>query len=215
MKTLIRLLIFLCFALPTSAATVFVSQSGGSVSCGADGTQSTSSVSTFNSSQVAGNTYKLCGTITSQLAPNTSGSAGNIITLQWESNASVQVCNTTGALNLSGLSYYLLDSRTMKLDSNRMPEQWDESWNADPSLSELGIMATGGSSFTNTEIQEWHDWPSLPICKLLRWTDGLSSTAVSDSGRSKPTTMQPFAEFEQSLQYRDGIILLRLWRQVI
>jgi hypothetical protein len=105
--------IFVLSVSSAQAATHYVSQSGGSVSCGADGTQTTISVATFNSSEIAGDTYMLCGTITSGLIPATSGSAGNVIIVKWESNASLRVCDMTGglagAIQLGGRSYYKFD----------------------------------------------------------------------------------------------------------
>lgn len=74
---------------------VFVSQSGGSVSCGADGTQSTTAIGSVT--WTGGNTYKLCGTLTSAIAPTT-----NNLTIIFETGANVSpaVCPATGCLNL-------------------------------------------------------------------------------------------------------------------
>jgi len=98
----------------SNAATLYVSQSGGSVSCGGDGTQTTISVATLNSTGadwVAGNTNNLCGTITSQIVANGNGSSGNPIVLRWESNAVVNVCNgSSGAVNVGSHSWITLDT---------------------------------------------------------------------------------------------------------
>lgn len=51
----------------------------------------------------------MCGTITSAVSVGASGTSGNLITVQWESNASVQVCSTTGAVTIPGRSFVLLD----------------------------------------------------------------------------------------------------------
>jgi len=91
------------------AATVYVSQSAGSVSCGTDGAQSTTAVASVT--WAAGNTYKLCGTITSSVTVGASGTSGSPITLYFESGSSITeaVCPSTGCLNISGLSYIIVD----------------------------------------------------------------------------------------------------------
>src|ERR1039458_8383908 len=65
-------LMFVCllaFARYSSAATTYVSQSGGTFSGGsACNGQTAESVATFNSSQTASATYELCGVITTPLA---------------------------------------------------------------------------------------------------------------------------------------------------
>ena len=66
-----KILILLLLCTPAFGATVFVSQSGGSVSCGADGTQSTTAQASVT--WTAGNTYKICGTITSEMTIGASG----------------------------------------------------------------------------------------------------------------------------------------------
>lgn len=102
-------LVWLLFLVPCRAATVFVSQSGGSVSCGADGTQGTTALA--SATWTAGNTYKLCGTLTSAVAPSASGSSGNVITIFFESGSkiSMTVLPSTGGINLSGKSFITVD----------------------------------------------------------------------------------------------------------
>lgn len=101
----------LLFAASARATTIYVSQNGGTFSGGsACNGQTAISASTFNSTTLSvGETVYLCGTITSQLAPKNGGSSGNVVTLQWDTGASVQVCNTTAAVNIGGLSYLTLD----------------------------------------------------------------------------------------------------------
>ena len=97
---------------PAFAATVFVSQSGGTVSCGGDGSQSTTAVASLTSgSWTAGNTLKLCGTLTSALTAQGSGSSGSPITIFFETGAGMSnaVFPVTGAINLSGRSWIVVD----------------------------------------------------------------------------------------------------------
>lgn len=74
------------------AATVYVSDTGGSVSCGADGTQST--VLPSGVTWTAGNTYQLCGTFsTHTVTVGASGSTGNMIHIRFENNAKFSAAN--------------------------------------------------------------------------------------------------------------------------
>jgi hypothetical protein len=97
------------------ASTVYVSQSGGSVSCGADGTQSTESIATFNGgSQIAGNTYKLCGNFTTAMTPSSSGTSGSPITVFFETGAEFTpgVCPSNGCIDIQNLAYVVVDGGT-------------------------------------------------------------------------------------------------------
>jgi len=108
---ILGILLFPCI---TSATTLYVSQSGGSVSCGGDGTQTTISIATLNSTGAdwaAGNIINLCGTITTQIAANGNGSSGNPVTVRWESNGVVNVCNaSSGAINVGSHNWITLDT---------------------------------------------------------------------------------------------------------
>lgn len=99
-------LILVCFLLtaPAFGATVFVSQAGGSVSCGVDGTQSTTAIGSVT--WTSGNTYKFCGTITSTVTPS-----ANTITIFFETGAGISepVCPVTGCLNVSGRTGITID----------------------------------------------------------------------------------------------------------
>ena len=100
-----------------SGSTIFVSQSGGSVSCGADGTQTTISVATLNSTAgdwVAGNIIKVCGNITSQIVADGSGASGNPWTVIFETGASATttVWGSNGALVSNGHSHGVFDGGT-------------------------------------------------------------------------------------------------------
>lgn len=91
-----------------AASTVFVSQSGGSVSCGADGTQVTTALASVT--WTAGNTYKLCGPLTSRVNVTAAGTASALITIQFETGASISgaACTSTTAL-LTVKSFMLVD----------------------------------------------------------------------------------------------------------
>lgn len=109
MRTLI---IFALLCLPLHAATVFVSQAGGTVSCGADGSLSTTAVGSVGT-LVGGNTYKICGALTAQWIPTGSGSSGSPITISFENNSGMTnaLFPITGALDLAGLSWYVVDGQ--------------------------------------------------------------------------------------------------------
>jgi hypothetical protein len=59
----------------------------------------------------AGNNYHLCGTVTSQVSPGTSGTSGNPITIIFETGAQISMgsCGSTGCINLGGKSYIIVD----------------------------------------------------------------------------------------------------------
>ena len=121
---------FLLFSFIVSAAalsfggnTYYVSQSGGSVSCGADGTQNTQPYTFVNNAgnYAAGDTIKLCGTITGPhvaggnvFSIRASGGSGSPITFFWESNASIsepacQGNNGGGCINTNNNTYLIFD----------------------------------------------------------------------------------------------------------
>lgn len=87
-----------------SASTVYVSQSGGSVSCGADGSESTTALASVT--WTSGNTYKLCGTITSSVTVG-----ANNLTVYFESGASITegICPSTGCLNTNSHAGLTID----------------------------------------------------------------------------------------------------------
>jgi len=88
------------------SSTYYISDSGGSVNCGADGTQTTQAYS-FSGYSV-GDTLKLCGTITHSLTAQQ-----NSISYVFESNASLQIPNCgNGCIELNGKSGGLIDGGT-------------------------------------------------------------------------------------------------------
>jgi len=102
-----------CFS---GASDVYFAQSaaggGSGTSCA-----TAESVATFNGgSQVAGNTYHLCGTVTTPVTPSSSGKSGSPIMLLFDSasggNISMPAAPSTGAINLSGRSYWIVDGGT-------------------------------------------------------------------------------------------------------
>lgn len=105
------------------AATTYISQSGGSVSC-AGGTQTTISLATFNaSSPSGGNTYIFCGNLTSVIAPaGSGGTTGNLVTLQFDSASHANVsmsagnCPISGIIQLGSWSYYTLNGNSTGAD---------------------------------------------------------------------------------------------------
>lgn len=94
----------LLFGASAFGTTTFVSQSGGSVSCGADGTQSTTAIGSVT--WTAGNAYKLCGAITSGFTIG-----ANTVTVFWETGARVSL--TFGQIiNLNGKNNLVFDGGT-------------------------------------------------------------------------------------------------------
>lgn len=106
MKRYLLLAFFLLFASQLRAADVYIAQTAAG---GGTGANCANARAVAGTTWTAGNTYHLCGTITSVITPSASGSAGNLITMQWESGALVSKCDTTGAIRLGGRSYILLD----------------------------------------------------------------------------------------------------------
>jgi hypothetical protein len=105
-----RVAIAMLLASCCQAATVYVSQSGGTFSGGtACNGQSAESIATFNSgSESAGNTYYFCGAITTPPVIDGSGSSGNVITFKWDTAARISVAYGQ-IFNLSnGSNAYLL-----------------------------------------------------------------------------------------------------------
>lgn len=115
-RAIIVLLFFSCWCASVQAqtATVYVSQSGGSVNCGADGTQSTTAVASLT--WTAGNTYKLCGTITQNVVVGASGTFSSPITIFFETGANITEATPgnyfNGGVNLQNNSWIIVNGGT-------------------------------------------------------------------------------------------------------
>ena len=100
---------------PARAANHYVSQSGGTFSGGsACNGQTTESIATFNgATPSAGEKDTLCGTITTTLQINASGTSGNLIAILADTGASIQVGGGSGkAIEMNSNTYLLLDGGT-------------------------------------------------------------------------------------------------------
>lgn len=123
------LLAFILLCGSAFATTTFISQSGGSVSCGADGTQTTQAYTWFNtaSNYVAGDTIKVCGAITGTgtaatnvLTTQATGSSGNPITLFFETGSSIKLpscgtksTNPTGGCVTVSNQWWVIDGNNL------------------------------------------------------------------------------------------------------
>ena len=96
----------------------------------------------------AGTTVHLCGTLTSNLTANGSGSSGSPITILFESGAAISLssCGSTGCLNIAGKSYIVVDGGANGIieataSGSGLPQQGDS----------IGIY--GRSGMSNCEIK--------------------------------------------------------------
>lgn len=121
---------------PPSATDIYLSQSGGSVSCGGAGTQSTSAYTFFNSganwgtgsTQIgAGTVVHLCGTInpggnTTALTFQGGGSVGNLVEVRFESGSSLQSSTYfpagTGAIACTSHNYVRVNGQNVGVIKN-------------------------------------------------------------------------------------------------
>jgi hypothetical protein len=97
-----------------ASSAVYISQGGGGSGDGSSCANAKpasffNSGSNWGSTIGAGTTVHLCGTITSALNAQGSGASGNPITVQWESGASVSACSQSGAFQLPGRQWLVLD----------------------------------------------------------------------------------------------------------
>ena len=104
----------------SSASDIYIAQNAAGANTGLD-CNDAHSAAWFNSSsnwgsgsgQIgAGTTAHLCGTFTSELSVQGSGTSGNPVTILFESGAKIQVtpgCDSNGCLNLGGNSYITVD----------------------------------------------------------------------------------------------------------
>jgi hypothetical protein len=95
--------------LNASGTSVYVAQTAGVFSGGsACNGKSAESIATFNAgTEAAGNTYYFCGTITTTVKINGSGTSGNVITFKWDTGARISQ-PVAQAINLNGASSFLL-----------------------------------------------------------------------------------------------------------
>jgi len=105
------ILALLFAAVPASAADIYVAQSSAGGNTGADCADARAVSSLASGDWTAGNTIHLCGTITSAITAQGSGSSGSVITVKFESGASMQMpaIPSTGGIVLNTRSYILID----------------------------------------------------------------------------------------------------------
>jgi len=94
-----------------ASTTVYVAQSAGTFSGGtACNGKNAESVATFNSgTESAGSIYYLCGTITTGIKINGSGSSGSVITMIWDTGARVSQPVAQGIYLNGNSAYWLFD----------------------------------------------------------------------------------------------------------
>lgn len=111
MRKLLSIVISLLLALPLPAATIFVAQASAGGNTGANCANARAVSSLAAGDWSAGNAIHLCGTITSTIAAQGSGAMGNVISVIFETGASITVsnCGTNGCLGFNGRSYILVD----------------------------------------------------------------------------------------------------------
>jgi hypothetical protein len=173
----------LCVPAGASATAVYVGQSAAGAGDGSSCANQTAA-GFFNAganwgsatTQIGpGTTVHLCGTIATALVAQASGSSTNPITIQWESGTSLAVCNSVGALQLSGRSYFVVDlggnSAAITCPSNGS--------GLSSTVQAIGI-GTGGSSLTHTEIRNGTIGPLYVY--TCCGSDGLGSVAISVFG---------------------------------
>jgi hypothetical protein len=109
-KKLFAYLVILFASSTAWSADLYYSQNGGG-----SGASCASPLAVSAISWSAGNTYYLCGTITSTLIPTANGTAGSPITIKSESGAKMSKGlwpSSTGAINISNRSYIIIDGGT-------------------------------------------------------------------------------------------------------
>lgn len=96
---------------PSSQGNVYIAQNSSGGGNGSDCADALSIGSLSGGDWVPGNTIHLCGTITSTLTAQGSGSTGSPVTVLFEAGASITVpaCGTNGCINLAGSSYVVID----------------------------------------------------------------------------------------------------------
>jgi hypothetical protein len=171
--------LFSCASSWASITTVYVGQS---TAGGGDGSSCANQlpVSFFNSganwgngaSQIGpGTTVHLCGNITTAMVAQGNGSASSPVTVVWESGASLNVCNTIGAFQMSGSSYFVLD-----LGGNTAAITCaNNGTNLATKINAIGI-GTGGNALTHTEIRNGTIGPLYQYACC--GSDGIGSVSI-------------------------------------
>jgi hypothetical protein len=117
LKTLIAVLVLLAAGVSARGATVYVAQSAGTFTGGTScNGQTAESIATFNAtSLVPGNTYYLCGVITTAVSLKGTGTSGNTVTIIFDTGARVSLpsCGQGGScFYIGGASYLLIEGST-------------------------------------------------------------------------------------------------------
>lgn len=112
MRVLKTLFFLALLASPAFATTVYLSQSGGVMSCNG-AAQSTTAVT--SATWTAGNAYYLCGTITSPFTINASGTSASPITVLFDTasgaNISPAALSSSGQIKLDGESWITINGQ--------------------------------------------------------------------------------------------------------
>lgn len=112
LKRLSLIIVLVCLsALGASAADVYMAQTAAG---GATGANCANARTVSGTTWTAGNTYHLCGTITSAITPGASGTSGAHITILFETNAKISMTAipNSGGINLDGKQYIDVDGGT-------------------------------------------------------------------------------------------------------
>lgn len=111
MKRLLPLLAFLFCASPALASDIYVAQSLAGGNTGADCANARAMSSLAGGDWTAGNTIHLCGTLTSVLTAQGSGSVGNVITVKFEASAKFSFTSgaDSGQIDVRSRNYIVVD----------------------------------------------------------------------------------------------------------
>ncbi|HXM14570.1 MAG TPA: hypothetical protein VN933_04965 [Candidatus Eremiobacteraceae bacterium] len=177
------LAVVFCGSAQAASSAVYISQSGGGAGDGSSCANAKpasffNSGSNWGSTIGAGTTVHLCGTITTGLTAQGSGSSGNPITIQWESGASLSVCSTNGSLQLPGRQWLVIDfggnstAITCPNNGSGLGSQ----------IVASGITDSFGQPYSNVEIRNGTIGPIYK--KSGSGSDGLNTYGIYTSGGS-------------------------------
>lgn len=125
-------LVLLAGSFGLAQSNIYVAQNAAGAQTGTD---CADALALSSATWTPGSTYHVCGTVTSTIAPQVSGTASSPITILFEANARSTVSSSSGAINLAGQSYIVVDgggNGTIQPTSNNS--------------SSIGIYARAGSS---------------------------------------------------------------------